>query len=183
LIKYSCVMGNFQKIKRRFNFKYYYKYYLFSSFLFLISFFSFSQKVHIVKITDLEKRINNSSDTTYIVNFWATWCVPCIKELPDFDSIAKNYSGNVKVLFVSMDFKEDLDSKVYTFLKKKPLHSDVLLLDEVNGNYFIPKISDQWTGAIPATLILNNKNKHKEFYEKKLNYLFLSEELRKLSSE
>jgi hypothetical protein len=103
-----------------------------------------------------------------------------VKELPDFDSIAKTCGPTVKILFVSMDFKEDLQTKVVSFLKKRPLHSEVLLLDEVNGNYFIPKISEQWTGSIPATLILNNKKKHKEFYEKKLNYVFLKEEIEKL---
>jgi len=141
----------------------------------------FSQKVSVIKITDLEKRISNTSDTTYIVNFWATWCGPCVKELPDFDSISKAYgSEKVKVLLVSMDFKEDLDSKVMPFCKKKQLHSEVFVLDELNGNYFIPRISDKWTGAIPATLILNNAKHHREFYEKKLNYLFLEEEIKKI---
>jgi thiol-disulfide isomerase/thioredoxin len=142
--------------------------------------FTFSQKISVIKITDLESRINNQSDTTYIINFWATWCAPCVKELPDFDSVARTTEGKVKMLFVTMDFKEDINSKVLPFLKKKPLHSDVLLLDEVNGNYFIPKVSEQWTGAIPATLILNNKKKHREFYEKKLNYDFLKNEIDQL---
>ena len=141
----------------------------------------FSQKVSVIKITDLEKRISNASDTTYIVNFWATWCGPCVKELPDFDSISKAYgSEKVKMLLVSMDFKEDLDSKVMPFCKKKQLHSEVFVLDELNGNYFIPRVSDKWTGAIPATLILNNAKHHREFYEKKLNYLFLEEEIKKI---
>lgn len=145
----------------------------------LFSSIAFSQKVSVIKITDLEKRINNINDTTYIINFWATWCAPCIKELPDFDSIAKTYPGKVKVLYIAMDFKDDLETKVLAFLKKKPLHSEVMLLDEVNGNYFMPKISEQWTGAIPATLVLNNAKKYRAFYEKKLNYFFLKEEIEK----
>ncbi|MCW3102282.1 MAG: TlpA family protein disulfide reductase [Bacteroidetes bacterium] len=141
----------------------------------------FSQKLSVIKITDLEKRIGNASDTTYIVNFWATWCAPCVKELPDFDSISKVYgSEKVKVLLVSMDFKEDLDSKVIPFCKRKQLHSEVFVLDELNGNYFIPRVSDKWTGAIPATLILNNAKNYREFYEKKLNYLFLEGEIKKI---
>jgi len=142
---------------------------------------AFAQNVSVIKITDLEKRINKASDTTYIVNFWATWCAPCVKELPDLDSIAKTYTNNVKVLFVTLDFIEDLDTKVLPFLKRKPLHSEVMLLDEANGNYFIPKISEQWTGSIPATLILNNKKNYRAFYEKKVSYLFLKEEIEKLN--
>jgi thiol-disulfide isomerase/thioredoxin len=152
------------------------KYFIFSLF-FITSFLTFSQKVSIIKITDLEKRMNSPSDTTYIINFWATWCAPCVKELPDFDSIAKTETGAVKVLFITLDFKEDLNSKVLPFLLKRPLHSEVMLLDEVNGNYFIPKVSEKWTGSIPATLILNNKKKHKEFYEKRLDYIFLKNEI------
>lgn len=149
--------------------------------LIFIVFFGFqglAQTVPVIKITDLEKRIKNDSDTTYIVNFWATWCAPCVKELPDFDSISKVYAGKaVKVLLVTMDFKEDMESKVIPFLKNKHVKSEVLLLDEVNGNYFIPKISAAWTGAIPATLIINRKKKFEHFFEKKLTYEFLKSEL------
>lgn len=146
-------------------------------FLFLSS-ISFSQNVNVIKITDLQKRINNNSDTTYIVNFWASWCLPCIKELPDFDSIGLQYSSEkVKVLLVTLDFIEDKDSKVIPFMKKKNVRSEVLLLNEMNGNYFIPLVSDKWSGAIPATLILNNKKQYREFYEKKLDYAFLQKEI------
>jgi thiol-disulfide isomerase/thioredoxin len=143
----------------------------------LFLFFSFSsiaQNVSILKVSDVLKRINNTSDTTYIVNFWATWCAPCVKELPDFDSINKTYSDKkVKVILITMDFKEDLNSKVVKFIKEKKIQSEVDLLDETNGNYFIPKISGSWSGALPATLIVNNKTKTKLFFEKKVNYEFL----------
>ena len=150
-------------------------------FIIIISLSSFSQTVSVVKITDLEKRINNDSDTLFIVNFWATWCAPCIKELPAFDSINMDYKNKkVKILLVSMDFKEDLSAKLLPFLIKKNIKSEVILLDESNGNYFIPKISEQWSGAIPATLIINNKLKVNQFFEKKLNYSFLKIEIEKV---
>jgi thiol-disulfide isomerase/thioredoxin len=154
------------------------KFYLIILFFFISVLLS-AQRIRVIKIADLQNRINNSGDTTYVVNFWATWCAPCVKELPDFDSIAKISGNLVKVLFVTLDFKEDLETKVIPFLRKKPLHSEVMLLDEVNGNYFIPKISDQWTGSIPATLIVNNKTKYKQFYEKKLSFTFLKDEIGK----
>jgi thiol-disulfide isomerase/thioredoxin len=141
-----------------------------------------AQQVATIKITDLENRIRNSSDTTYIVNFWATWCAPCVKELPDFDSIHTTFiDKKVKVLLVSLDFKEDTDSKLKPFIATKKIKSEVVLLDETNANYFIPKVSNLWTGAIPATLIKNNNKKYEAFYEKKLNYLFLSTEIDKIN--
>ncbi len=141
----------------------------------------FSQNIPVIKVTDLEKRIFNNSDTTYIVNFWATWCAPCVKELPDFDSISKTYTNQkVKVLLVTMDFKEDMNSKVVPFLKRKKILSEVLLLDELNADYFIPKIANEWTGALPATVIINNKKNIKHFFEKKLTYEFLKNEIQQI---
>lgn len=133
----------------------------------------YSQRVNSIKITDLEERISNP-DTIYIVNFWATWCVPCVKELPAFDSIHNAYKdSNIKVLLVSLDFKEDMESKLLPFIESKKVKSEVVLLDETDANYFIPRIADVWTGAIPATLIKANPKNYKIFFEKKVNYEFL----------
>lgn len=138
----------------------------------------YSQSVKVIKIEDLEKRVKNNTDTTYIVNFWATWCVPCVKELPAFDSISKTYTKDkIKVLLVSMDFKEDLEKKVLPFIQKKKVLPEVVILDEINGNYFIPKVSDQWSGALPATWIINGKNHVNRFYEKKITFDFLKSEI------
>ena len=146
--------------------------------LVFISITGYSQSICVIKIIDLEKRIRNNSDTTYIINFWATWCVPCVKELPDFDSINNTYiSKKVKIILVSLDFKEDLKIKLLPFIASKKIKSEVVLLDEVNGNYFIPKVSDEWSGAIPATLIINNQKKVNHFFEKKLNYELLKTEI------
>ena len=74
---------------------------------------AYSQKVSVYKIDNLLKRIHNTSDTTYIVNFWATWCKPCVAELPDFNKIDSVYkTQKIKVLLVSLDFKEDANLKL-----------------------------------------------------------------------
>jgi len=143
-----------------------------------IGFTAYSQNIRVLKISDLENRIRNNSDTTYVVNFWATWCAPCVKELPDFDSINMTYiHKKVKIILVSLDFKEDITNKLLPFIEAKKIKSEVVLLDEVNGNYFIPIVSDAWSGAIPATLIINNKKNLNLFFEKKLTYGFLKTEI------
>jgi thiol-disulfide isomerase/thioredoxin len=127
----------------------------------------------VYKINELLERIDSEKGTV-VVNFWATWCKPCIAELPAFDSL--NASGKkIKVLLVSLDFKEDLNSKVNPFLKKRAIKSECLLLDEVNGNDFINKISKDWSGAIPGTLI--KKGNKKKFIERKLTLVQLEKEL------
>jgi thiol-disulfide isomerase/thioredoxin len=152
-----------------------------STFLILFTFVcttAFSQSVKVWKIQDLENRINTNSDTTYIVNFWATWCGPCVKELPAFDTIHTAYlQQKIKVILVSLDFKEDIEKKVIPFLHKKQVQSEVVLLDETNANYFIPKISDQWSGALPGTWIVNRKKSINRFFEQTITVAFLKNEL------
>lgn len=144
----------------------------------------YAQKPAVIKISDLEKRITSNNDTTYIVNFWATWCKPCVGELHEFDSITAVYKDQkVKVLLVSLDFKESMKKQVIPFLKKKSLLSEVLLLDEVNGNYFIPKIDESWSGAIPATLIVNNAKGFREFLEKEITFNMLAEKIREANKK
>ena len=138
-----------------------------------------AQQVAVYKIDNLLKRIHNTSDTTYVVNFWATWCKPCVAELPEFEKLHIDYkSKKVKVILVSMDFKEELTKRVKPFLQKNKYTCEVILLDEINGNDFINKISEQWSGAIPATLITKNNKMLFEFYEKKLTYDFLLERVK-----
>lgn len=139
-----------------------------------------AQNVSVLKVDNLLKRVHNDSDTLYVVNFWATWCKPCVAELPDFEKIHQDYkSQKVKVILVSMDFKEDLNSKLKPFIKKNNYTAEVVLLDELNGNEFIDKISKQWGGAIPATLITKQNKSVNDFFEKKLHYDFLVDQISK----
>ncbi len=144
---------------------------LYALFFCVLSASIYAQTIPVYKINTLLQRIHNHSDTIYVVNFWATWCKPCVMELPEFDRFSKEHSQEkIKVLLVSMDFKEDITKKLIPFLDKHPLKTEVVLLDEIDGNVFINKISEQWSGAIPATLF-TYKNKIKtQFVEKKLNY-------------
>jgi thiol-disulfide isomerase/thioredoxin len=142
-------------------------------FLFATSFL-FSQSVtKVYKIDELLQRIE-SEKQTLVVNFWATWCKPCIAELPAFDSL-QTADPSIKVLLVTLDFKDELEAKVNPFLQKHSVKAECVLLDEVNGNDFINKISKDWTGAIPATLIKGEKGK--KLVEKKLDLKKLQAEL------
>jgi thiol-disulfide isomerase/thioredoxin len=143
-------------------------------FFYVIAFTSVSaQKPTVYKINELLNRINNDSDTTYVVNFWATWCKPCVAELPEFEKLhldAKDNNRKTKVLLVSMDFVEELDKKLKDFLAKNKYTCEVVLLDEINGNNFINKISEKWSGAIPATLITKKDKAQNYFHEGKMTF-------------
>ena len=108
----------------------------------------------------------SSKDTLYIINFWATWCAPCVAELPEFNTLQTKYANMpVKVLLVSLDFKGDNTFKLEGFLKKKNIAPEVVWLSETNPNTFIPKIDDSWQGSIPATVIVSTSKQFKKFIE------------------
>jgi thiol-disulfide isomerase/thioredoxin len=135
-----------------------------------------SIKVKSLTYSELKPFLEKKDNKTYVINFWATWCGPCVKELPYFERINKQYTNkNVEVLLVSLDFPKQLEKQLIPFIKKNKLQSKVVLLDDVNENYWIKAIDSTWTGAIPATIIYN-KNSRK-FYEKSFDYKALEKEL------
>lgn len=127
--------------------------------------------VPIVKIDTINKRLENGNDTIYVVNFWATWCAPCVAELPYFEMIDSVYRDKkVKVILLSSDFKKDIDSRLIPFIEKKKLHSEVNFLDELYDNEWIPKVDSGWQGNIPATKIYNAKTKKSVFLPRETSY-------------
>ncbi|MGZ5283531.1 MAG: TlpA disulfide reductase family protein [Bacteroidia bacterium] len=123
-------------------------------------------KPRIVKFAELEKILSAKSDTLYVINFWATWCAPCVKELPYFEEAKNEVAGKkVRILLVNLDFKKEFESRVVPFVEKKKLQNEVWFLDESNPNSFIDKVSTAWSGAIPFTLMYNAKTVKKTAYE------------------
>ena len=133
--------------------------------LLFIVFQAKGQEVEVIKFTDLDRLIHEKSNEVRVFNFWATWCRPCIAELPYFEAMNKEYSDDVKVYLISLDFVEDLNTKVISFVERRKLQSIIKLLDETDYNSFIDKVSEEWSGAIPATLFVDNNNGRQKFHE------------------
>ena len=125
---------------------------------------------------ELETFLHKKDDRTYVINFWATWCKPCIKELPYFEELNANYKDrNVEVLLVSLDFPKSIESKLLPFIKEHGLKSQVVILNDIKSNTWIPKVDEEWSGAIPATVIYNKDKR--QFYERSFTYEELETEL------
>ena len=134
-------------------------------------------KLEIHDFNGLEPYLNRTDDKIYVVNFWATWCAPCIKELPHFEALNANYKGeNVEVILVSLDFPHQFETKLIPYIKEHDLKSKILVLDDVDMNTWIPKVDENWDGAIPVTIIYN-KDKRK-FYDQTFTYEILENELK-----
>jgi thiol-disulfide isomerase/thioredoxin len=138
-------------------------------FLLILQQVSYAQEVQLITIDQMNERIANGKDTTYVINFWATWCLPCIKELPHFEKLnTESSTGKTKVLLVSVDYLSKFNEAVIPFVKKRKLKSEVFLLNEKNQQQYIERIDKNWSGTIPATLFI--KNGSRKFLEKEFVY-------------
>ena len=121
---------------------------------------SSAQAVKEIDSDALEALSYTMNDTTYVVNFWATWCSPCVKEIGYFEELHRQReSEKVKVILVSLDFPNQIDRRVIPFLKEKEITADVLLMTDLDYNSWIDRIDPGWSGAIPATLIYNRETR------------------------
>lgn len=124
-----------------------------------------SAQVKEVQFQELQNYLHKNNDTLYVVNFWATWCGPCVEELPYFERLSQRFNDRpVSVLLVSLDFSRNVDSKVVPFVEKRDLRSRVLFLHQPEGHRWMNDISENWTGAIPATYLVKN-SRDKAFLE------------------
>ena len=143
-----------------------------------LSKFNENDTVEVYNFAELESFLNSTSDKIFIINFWATWCKPCVKELPYFQELHDTYKyENVKVILVSLDFPDTFESQLIPFIEKKKITPQVILLDDPDENTWIPKIDESWSGALPATLIYSNNKR--AFYEQSFTKESLFKEIEK----
>ncbi len=139
-------------------------------FMLLVSVGLKAQQVKLITVAALENRMKQGKDTTYVINFWATWCKPCVKELPEFEKFKTANEGKpIKVILVSTDLKVKLESGVKPFVKTHHLTGEIYLLDEAPSSYY-EKINADWSGALPATLIVYAKTDKRKFHEAAYTY-------------
>ncbi len=139
-----------------------------------------AQQVEVIKVDGLEELINAKSDKIKVINFWATWCGPCVKELPLFEKAHVALADKIEVNLISVDYLEELE-KVKKFAARKSLASSLWLIDEVDGNVYIDKVDKRWSGAIPATLIVNTQTGERKFYEGELHEGQLEQMIKELT--
>ena len=138
-----------------------------------------AQDISVWKLKDLQSAMIDAKQPT-IINFWATFCKPCIEEIPYFQNLVKKYnSEGIDLLLVSLDLKEAYP-KIKEFATKYRFNSSIVYLDETNADLFCPKVDERWSGAIPASLFINNKTGYRRFFEEQISEKKLEQEIRML---
>lgn len=133
-------------------------------------------KVGVYSYERFEKFFHANNDTTYIINFWATWCKPCVEELPHFEELYQHYKNEkVRLVLVSLDFEKELKTKLLPFIKEKNLQGEVVVLQQKGMDKWIDMVAPSWSGSIPATVIY--KKDKRAFFEKMFTYKELEEAL------
>jgi thiol-disulfide isomerase/thioredoxin len=89
-----------------------------------------------------------------VVNFWASWCPPCVEEMPALDKIAQEYATK-NVLIVGIGI--DSPSIVREFLEKTPVSYPIVIGGLEGSN--LSKQMGNTQGALPFTVIVNSKGK------------------------
>lgn len=130
-----------------------------------------AQDVTLLTIEQFENRLKSGRDTTYIINLWATWCKPCLKEIPYFEKLSEELAGQkVKVILLSTDNRSKINTSVASMVKRLRLKNEVFVINEKSQQEYVKRLDKRWSGALPATLFINRLKGKQEFYEKELSY-------------
>lgn len=138
---------------------------------FLLSGFLFvrSQDIPAWKLADLENYLSTEKGVL-VVNFWATFCKPCMEEMPHMLSVAEKYRDkDVRLLLVSLDMPSEYPRKLRRFVRKKKITAPVVWLNETNADLFCPAVDPKWSGSIPGTLFYNSVFGYRKFVEGEMN--------------
>lgn len=107
--------------------------------------------------------LEDNEGKVIVVNVWATWCVPCVEEMPDLVKLSDSYeSGNVKVIGISIDYPEEIQSKILPFIKKNKINFPVYVNNFKNDEALINFLNKDWSGAIPVTFVYDKTGVQKE---------------------
>ena len=121
-----------------------------------------------IKVTELQEYIAKS-DHPLIVNFWATFCVPCNKEIPYFQTTVARYKDQgVELILVSLDLPDYYPARIGDFARRQGYTARLMWLIETDADYFCPKVDPHWSGGIPCSLFINNKTHYRRFFDRQL---------------
>lgn len=129
------------------------------------------------------KQLLKPNGKPLLVNFWATWCGPCREEFPDLVKLDEEFRGKIDFITVSLDFVEELNTGVPNFLRETNAQMPTYLLVSKDENALVSSISKDWSGALPFTILYNEKGEITYSQQEKIKPETLKSEIKKTLGE
>lgn len=132
---------------------------------------SIAQKKEIIHLDQLLALLKNESDSVLVVNFWATWCKPCVAEMPSFIKVEQEFENEkIRFVYLSLDFRRDFSTRLLPYVEKMKMKGDVFLLNELDYDAWIDLVEPGWQGSLPSTLVISPQSKTRTFHEGELSH-------------
>lgn len=120
--------------------------------------------VQLIDSTGLRKLVQERNGRILFLNIWATWCAPCVEEFPEIVKLSRTEAENeVDVVAISADYTDEIESKIVPFLKRHNTPFQVYVAKFDHQEDFINAVHPTWSGALPATLIYNQRGVQRFF--------------------
>ncbi len=142
---------------------------------------TFSQRIPVIDEVWLQDKIKNRNGRILFVNVWATWCEPCVAEFPDLVKINnKHKDSGFEFLSISVNLASEIETKVKPFLSEQSADFPVVIADGKRSEQIINVLNPDWNGAIPVTIIFDEKGVKQEFISEAKDFDFFNERIRKV---
>lgn len=149
--------------------------------LFAIMHKSEAQFVKSLEKNELEKLLSSADDSLTVLNIWATWCKPCVKEIPHFEKVREQFKNQpVRFWYISLDFPDQIESRLKPFVSSRMKGAHVFYMNTVDYDKWMNKINKDWQGSIPVTLFFNRNQKKEKFEASELTEEGLIQNIRAL---
>jgi thiol-disulfide isomerase/thioredoxin len=143
----------------------------------------YSEEIPVVDEVWLKDKIQNRNGKLLFINFWATWCVPCKEEFPDLVKIYnENKNSDFEFLSISVDLPSEIEIKVKPFLQDQSAEFPVVVVEEKRSEDIINLINPEWNGAVPVTVIYDEKGNRIEFISEAKDYEYFNKSIIKIKT-
>jgi thiol-disulfide isomerase/thioredoxin len=126
--------------------------------------------VQLLDMEGLQKIISERNGKPLLINFWATWCVPCREEFSDLVKFYSDFKDKVDLIAISVDYPKESETKIKPFLDKMNPEFNTYVYSERDQESLINMISKDWSGALPATFVYDTGGKQVSFHDGKMSY-------------
>ena len=110
----------------------------------------------LVEANEVKELVAQQRGRVVLLNFWATWCPPCLVEFPEIVEIEKTYrERGLAVVSVSADSADRIESDLIPFLAKHAPEFPIYVMRTDDLDTFMQRIDPEWTGEVPATFFIS----------------------------